>query len=192
MTTNTNTSNINLIKLVLAEVRKNLGDNAASISDEDINIFAEFGDQLSQGKICLKEALKIPKSQMDMFYAMAYDFYQRNKYEKAETLFSLLTFCDPMEEKYWEGLGATQKQLKKLDLAIAAYGMLTQIRAKCATYYLDLAECFFLRKQFKEAAQCCEAMLFMAESFPESNPNIGNQIQKTKLLLKALNKKLEE
>ena len=191
MTTTTKPSNLDLIKVILSELRNKMGADASKVSDEDLNLFAEFGDQLSQGKICLKEALKIPKSQLDMFYAMAYDFYQRNKYEKAETFFSLLVFVDPLEEKYWEGLGATEKQLKKFDLAITAYGMLTQIKPKCAIYYLNLAECFFFRKQFKEAVQCCEAMLFLAESFPQDNPNSAAHIQKANLFLNALNKKSE-
>ena len=183
MTTTTKSSNLDLMKVVLSELKKNLGTDTAHITDEDLNLFAEFGDQLSQGKICLKEALKIPKSQLDMFYAMGYDFYQRDKYEKAETFFSLLVFVDPLEEKYWEGLGATEKQLKKIDLAITAYGMLTQIKPKCAIHYLNLAECFFFRKQFKEASQCCETMLFLAETFPQDNPNSAAHVQKAKLFL---------
>lgn len=192
MTTTTKPSNFDLIKVVLSELRKKMEADAVKPTDEDLDLFAKFGDQLSQGKICLKEAFKIPKSQLDMFYAMAYDFYQRDKYEKAETFFSLLVLIDPLEEKYWEGLGATEKQLKKIDLAITAYGMLTQIKPKQATYYLDLAECFFWRKQFKEATQCCETMLFFAKTFPADNPNIAAHVQKAKLFLEALKKKLEE
>ena len=192
MTTTTKPSNIDLIKVVLSEFRNKMGAESAKFTDEDLNLFAEFGDQLSQGKICLKEALKIPKTQLDMFYAMAYDFYQRDKYENAETFFSLLTFIDPLEEKYWAGLGGTEKQLKKFDLAITAYGILTQIKPKRAVYYLDLAECFFWRKQFKEAMQSCEAMLFFAETFPTDNPNIATHVQKAKLFLDVLKKKVEE
>ena len=192
MTTTTKPSNLDLIKVVLSELKNKMGADASKISDEDINLFSEFGDQLSQGKIFLKEALKIPKSQLDMFYAMAYDFYQRDKYEKAETFFTLLVLVDPLEEKYWEGLGGTEKQLKKFDLAITAYGMLTQIKPKQAIHYLDLAECFFWRKQFKEAMQSCEAMLFFAEAFPGDNPNITPHVKKAKLFLEVLKKKLEE
>lgn len=192
MTTNENITNINIIKVVLAEFRKNLGSNATNITDEELNLFAEFGDQISQGKICLKEALNIPQSQMDLFYAMAYDLYQRNKYEKAETIFTLLVFCDPMEDKYWEGLAGTQKQLKKIDLALTAYAMLTQLKPKKAIYYLNLAECFLCRKQFKEATECCEAMFFNAESFPEENQNIEMHINKAKILQNTLTKKLEK
>ncbi len=192
MTANENITNINIIKVVLAELRKNLGSSATNITDEELNLFAEFGDQISQGKICLKEALNIPKSQMDLFYAMAYDLYQRNKYDKAETIFTLLVFCDPMEDKYWEGLAGTQKQLKKIDLAITAYSMLIQLKPKRAIYYLDLAECFFYRKQFKEAAQCCEAMIFNADTFPEENQNIETYINKAKVLQSTLTKKLEK
>ena len=135
MTTTTKPANIDLIKVVLSELRKKIGADASKVSDEDLNFFAEFGDRLSSGKIVLKEALKIPKSQLDMFYAMAYDFYQREKYEKAETFFSLLVLVDPLEEKYWKGLGGTEKQLKNFDWAITAYGMLTQIKPKQAIHY---------------------------------------------------------
>ena len=191
MTTTTKPANIDLIKVVLSELRKKIGADASKVSDEDLNFFAEFGDRLSSGKIVLKEALKIPKSQLDMFYAMAYDFYQREKYEKAETFFSLLVLVDPLEEKYWKGLGGTEKQLKNFDWAITAYGMLTQIKPKQAIHYLELAECFFWRKQFKEAMQSCEAMLFFAETFPENNPNITPHIKKAKLFLEILKKKVE-
>ena len=191
MTTSTKPSNLDLIKVVLSELRNKMGTESAKFTDEDLNLFAEFGDQLSKGKIFLKEALKIPKSQLDMFYAMAYDFYQRDKYEKAETFFTLLVLVDPLEAKHWEGLCGTEKQLKKFDLAITAYGMLTQIKPKQAIHYLDLAECFFWRKQFKEAMQSCEAMLFFAETFPKDNPNIAIHVQKAKLFLEVLKKKVE-
>lgn len=191
MTTNTKSSNKDLIKLVLSELVKKNGLDSTKVSEENLNVFAELGDQLSRGKICLKDALKIPKANIDRFYAMAYDFYQRDKYEQAETIFTLLVLINPFEEKYLEGLGSTQKLLKKYDLAIAAYSSLIQLKPKRATYYLDLAECFFWRKQLKEASQCCEFMLFLAETFPKDNPNIDVQIQKTKLLLNAFNKKLE-
>ena len=191
MTTTTKPSNLDLIKLTLLQLRKNMGSEAAKLTDEHLNLFAEFGDQLSQGKICLKAALKIPKSQLDMFYTMAYDFYQRDKYEKAETIFSLLVLLDPLEENYWEGFGATAKQLKNFDIANMAYATLIQIKPKRAIYYLDLAECFFLNKQIKEAIHFCELMLFIAKSFPKDNPNITTHIQKAKLFLNALKKKVE-
>lgn len=192
MTTTTKQSNFDLIKVVLSELRKKMGADSVKPTDKDLDLFAKLGDQLSQGKIFLKDAFKIPQSQLDMFYAMAYDFYQRNKYENAETVFSFLVLVDPLEEKYLEGLGATQKQLKKVDLAITAYGMLTQIKPKRAIHFLNLAECFFWRKQFKEVTQCCETMLFLAENFPQDNPNSAAHVQKAKLFLNALNKKSED
>ncbi|MFQ6722861.1 MAG: hypothetical protein ACLRFH_00435 [Opitutales bacterium] len=192
MTTTTKQSNFDLIKVVLSELRKKMGTDTVKPTDKDLDLFAKLGDQLSQGKIFLKDALKIPQSQLDMFYAMGYDFYQRNKYENAETIFTFLVLVDPLEEKYLEGLGAAQKQLRKVDLAIAAYGMLTQIKPKRAIHFLNLAECFFYRKQFKEASQCCETMLFLAETFPQDNPNSAAHIQKAKLFLNALNKKSED
>ena len=102
----------------------------------------------------------------------------------------MLCIYDPVEAKYWEGLGATLKLLKKYNEAICAYHALTQIHALKISYYLDLAECFLKINQPENAKHCCEIIIFMAknETFKAANKDAASCLEKAKKLQKILSK----
>ena len=179
-----------LSKLILTELKKELGPAASHLTEEIVDLNINFGQQLSQGKVLLKDVLNISDEHMETLYALAYNYYQKNKYEDARKLFTLLCTYDPLKYKYWEGASATARLLNSYQEAIIAYGALLQLRPMKLSYYNELAECFLKIDQKDNAKQCCEAVLAAddAEDFRKENPDMATCIAKAKSLLKALKK----
>lgn len=177
-------------KILLTELQKVLGEGAKGLTEETVRNCLKVGELLSQGKTRIKDILQISDQHMEMLYMVACNFYQRNKIEKANKIFTTLCTYDPLGVKYWEGLGLTCKMLKQYNEAIAAYYMLTQLHALKISYYLDLADCFIRINQIEGAKQCCEAIIRMAknETFKAENPDAEECSKKAETLKKILNK----
>lgn len=179
-----------LSKLILTELKKELGPDASHLTEEIIDLNINLGQQLSQGKVRLKDVLSISDEHMETLYAIAYNYYQKNKYEDAKKLFTLLCTYDPLKYEYWEGISATSRLLNEPKEAIMAYSALLQLRPMKISYYNELAECFFKLNQKDNAKQCCEAVLIAggSDDFRKENPDIDTCVNKAKGLLKILEK----
>lgn len=179
-----------LSKLILTELKKELGPVASHLSEEIIDLNINLGQQLAQGKARLKDVLNISDKHMETLYAIAYNYYQKNKYEDAKKLFTLLCTYDPLKYKYWEGASATARLLNSYQEAVIAYGALLQLRPMKMSYYNELAECFLKLNQKDNAKQCCEAVLVAGDSedFRKENPDMETCVNKAKGLLKVLEK----
>ena len=177
-------------KILLAELQKEFGPEAQNLTEETVKLCLDVGEQLSQGKVRVRDVLQIPDEHLEMLYAVAYNFYQDNKIEQASKIFVMLCTYDPVESKYWEGLGATLKLLKRYNDAVCVYYILTQLHALKISYYLDLAECFLKMNQPEAAKQCCELIIFMAENetFKAENTDAASCLEKAQRLQKILNK----
>lgn len=177
-------------KILLAEIQKIFGPAAQNLSEETIKNCFEIGEKLSKGKMRIKDVLQISDKHMEMLYAIAYNFYQDNKIEQANKVFTMLCTYDPLTCKYWEGLAATFRVLKKYNEAIIAYHILSQLDALKISYYVDMAELFIKTNRPETAKQCCEAVAFMAsnDTFKSENPDAAECLKKAETLKKILNK----
>lgn len=63
-----------------------------------------------------------PKT-LDALYALAYNYYTAQDYEKAQTIFQALCVYKHNEEKYWLGLGGCRQALQEYGKAIDAYSI---------------------------------------------------------------------
>ncbi|MDR1254477.1 MAG: tetratricopeptide repeat protein [Puniceicoccales bacterium] len=168
-----------------------MGPKAENVDPEMIQLSVELGDKLAKGEIRLADALSIPKEKLNIMYAIAYDLYDNNKYEKAVNIFNMLCLYDPLNTDYWQGLGATQKLLKKYELAALAYSTLIQLRNTQMAYYLDLAECLLQMERIEDAKKCLQGILSIGESNELKNhgTNCEAYVQRAKALLALLEKK---
>ena len=177
-------------KILLAELQKVFGSDIQKLNEETVGNCLTISELLAQGKMRVKDILQISDGHMEMLYATAYNFYQDNKIEQANKIFTMLCTYDPVESKYWEGLGATLKLLKRYKEAICAYHVLTQLHALKISYYFDLAECFLKIKQPENAKKCCDMIIFMAENktIKAKNSDAKACLAKAKNLQRILNK----
>lgn len=177
-------------KILTAELKKAFGPETENLDEETVRCCLEAGQQVAQGKMRIKDVLQIPDQHMKLLCSVAYQLYKNNKVERACKMFTMLCTYDPITPKYWEGLGATLRLLKKYNEAIAAYHILTQLRALKISYYLDLADCFIKINQPEVAEKCCEAVIFMAgnKTFKAENSDAADCLEKAKSLQRILKK----
>ena len=177
-----------ITKNILIEIKKVLGSVANDLTEETVDLGLKVGQQVATGKARLMDVLQIPKQHMEVLYATAYSLYERDKYQEAQKIFLLLCTYDPIEVKYWEGLGATQKLLKQYKEASASYFILTQLDPFRIVYFLELAKCLLGQNMNEGAMQCCEAVIFMANdpTFAPANKDAVECAMKAKQLLKTL------
>ena len=75
------------------------------------------------GLITLQELEGISDEEMEMIYALGFNFFTYGKYDAAKDIFTGLTAYAPYTAHYWRALGAVNQQLKDYQEAIAAYDM---------------------------------------------------------------------
>ncbi|MDR0755997.1 MAG: tetratricopeptide repeat protein [Puniceicoccales bacterium] len=184
-------TDISVAEKIKEELVSVMGSKAENVDPEMIQLSLDVGKKLATGEMRLADAFNIPKDKLNVMYAIAYDLYSNDKYEKALGIFNMLCIYDPLNVDYWQGVGATYKMLKQYELAAAAYGTLVKLRSTQMSYYLDLAECFLQLKQVENAKNCLEGVILMGEA--DNLKNRGNNceahVQRAKALLALLEKK---
>ena len=101
----------------------------------------------------LKDVKGISTDELEAVYSIAFNFYNTGKYDEADTLFSLLTIFDHLNEKYWFGLGAARQAKKDYDAAIAAYTYATLLNAHDPRPMYHTATCLLALGDKEEAAK---------------------------------------
>ncbi|MDR2768942.1 MAG: hypothetical protein LBB19_00060 [Puniceicoccales bacterium] len=184
----TDTSVAEKIKEELISV---MGSQVENLDPEMIQLSLDLGEKLAKGEIRLADAFSIPKDKLNVMYAIAYDLYSNDKYEKAVGIFNMLCLYDPLNVDYWQGAGAAHKMLKQYEMAALAYSTLIQLRSTQMSYYLDLAECFLQMKQIENAKNCLEGVILMgeADNLKNRGSNCEAHVQRAKALLDLLEKK---
>ncbi|WP_068466576.1 tetratricopeptide repeat protein [Candidatus Protochlamydia phocaeensis] len=104
------------------------------------------------------------KQEKEMYY-MAYHLYRDQQFEDACHFFRLLVVVNPLEPKYWKGLGASLQMLQHYQDALNCY-ICTQIlhRDQPDPYlYVYAADCYFALKQIPSGLKALEAARLSAE-----------------------------
>ncbi|MCQ2956090.1 MAG: tetratricopeptide repeat protein [Opitutales bacterium] len=180
---------ISLTQCIRNEIKAVLGPKV-NLSDEAITRSLITGHLLSTGKLQVKDIIPVPQQHQDMLYATAYDFFQKQQYQDACRIFSILSVYDPQQTKYLEGLAATYHHLKQHRDALLIYCALTFIAPENLAYFLHLAEEFCKLGQFQPAIKCCEAIECLAKEEPvKSHPDTASFLKRANNLRTILNKK---
>ncbi len=107
----------------------------------------------------------IPKETAEI-YPIAYDLYQRQEYLAAISWFYLLTALDPLEPKYWKGLGAALQMKQKYEQALDCYEHAQTLnKSQPDPYiYIHAADCHFALKHVKQGLKVLEQAKLRAQS----------------------------
>lgn len=87
----------------------------------------------------------------DAFYAAAYAQYQANRNEDAAEIFSVLCARQPLEARYWFGLGASLQASSKHEKALHAWAMAALIRFDDPYPHFHAAECSYSLGKMQDA-----------------------------------------
>jgi type III secretion system low calcium response chaperone LcrH/SycD len=111
----------------------------------------------------------ISQDAMEGVYGLAYNEYNAGRFQEAESVFKLLCLLNHLERKYWIGLGAARKGLKRYQGAVDAFGLAGMLDLSDPQPPLYAAECLILLGQPDEAKSGLETALNACGGKPEWN-----------------------
>ena len=148
---------VSLIQYYRNELSKAFG-REIPLTDEALANTLITGNMLQHGELTFKDLLPNAEKYAELFYALAYDCYQKNQFEKAHKFFTLLVTYDPKTAKYLKGWGATSELLKKYEEAMVAYFTLATVEPTELSHMLHLAKAFYKLNRPEEAVHCLEGI----------------------------------
>lgn len=120
------------------------------------------------------EALSAEK--VEEMHHIAYNLYQDRQYDRAAHFFRLLTIVNPLEMKYWKGLGASLQMTKDYEQAIQYYVSAQLVcQNKPDPYlYVYAADCYFALGQKQESLKALEGAQLIATE--QNNVKVLNHV----------------
>lgn len=120
-----------------------------------------------------QKACNISILELEMLYADAFQFYQKNLFSESCELFRLLVLIDPFVEKYWLGLGATLQMDGRYEEALKSYGVVACLDETSPYPYYYSAECLEKLNRSEESKDA----LKKAYAYASSSPKYGDLLQ---------------
>ena len=103
-------------------------------------------------KTLIDKAAKIPPIDAEAFYSKAYVHYQANQTTQAAEIFSILCTRQPMEARFWFGLGASLQRSSNYEKALYAWAMAALLDAENPYPHFHAAECADSLKRYRDAS----------------------------------------
>ncbi len=138
-----------------------------TITEDDIaNTAHKFLDGAT-----IKELKGITNAEMEAVYSLAFNFYRTGRYDDDEKLFNFLALFDPLNPKFWMGVGAVRQVRKDFPGALQAYGYASFLDLSNPKPQLHAAECFLALGDKRNAASSLEAL----DRFCPKDTEIGRE-----------------
>ena len=132
------------------------------------------------GLITLQELEGISDEEMEMIYALGFNFFTYGKYDAAKDIFTGLTAYAPYTAHYWRALGAVNQQLKDYQEAIAAYDMAIANDEFDVVSYVYRGESQLLARNRDAGLHDLQIVIQLGADAPQ----FGAWVQRAELLLK--------
>ena len=132
------------------------------------------------GLITLQELEGISDEEMEMIYALGFNFFTYGKYDAAKDIFTGLTAYAPYTAHYWRALGAVNQQLKDYQEAIAAYDMAIANDEFDVVSYVYRGESQLLARNRDAGLHDLQIVIQLGADAPQ----LGAWVQRAELLLK--------
>ena len=132
------------------------------------------------GLITLQELEGISDEEMEMIYALGFNFFTYGKYDAAKDIFTGLTAYAPYTAHYWRALGAVNQQLKDYQEAIAAYDMAIANDEFDVVSYVYRGESQLLARNRDAGLHDLQTVIQLGADAPQ----FGAWVQRAELLLK--------
>lgn len=120
----------------------------------------DFLEQFKADKIfdghSLQELLELSKETLSWLYHSAYTFYEKGEFEKARSLFRLLSILNPNRSDYFMGLGMCYFIRDKIPQAREHFEIARALDSENPESYYFIARCLFMEGNLKEALKVCQ------------------------------------
>lgn len=124
---------------------------------------------------------------LEQIYLLAYNLYQSEKHEDAQSLFQLLCILDHYDARFFLGLGACRQAMGLYSQALETYSYASLISVSDPRFPFHAAECLLKMNEFKSAEQG----FITAKLLAGTNSVYENLVSRTNLMLEAINLRLE-
>ena len=112
-------------------------------------------------------------------YGIAFDHYEKGRYQDAYDHFATLAAISTHDKRFWMGLGASAQMLKRYPEAVEAYSAAAHLDEKVSDPYphFHAAECLYSMGDIKNAWRAIESARKLANQKP------GGAMLKSRILL---------
>lgn len=115
-----------------------------------------------------QELLELSSDEAESIYAVAYDHYEKEEWDKSIAAFSTLIQLNPYEPKYWMGIAAVMQMKKDYEEAIAAYQLVLSFDERHIQAHFGSAQCFYVQGQIEKCKEHLEKVKSLSESSEEN------------------------
>lgn len=119
-------------------------------------------EEMMSGKT-LYEIAGFSSDTMEKFYAAAYQIYANGAYLDSADAFFFLTHLNPLDPRFWLGLGMSEQHCCRYQAAIYAYSMAIYVESSDPLPYYLMACCYELLHQPSEALKSVELAIHFAQ-----------------------------
>lgn len=130
----------------------------------DLNKMATGATKWEEATQDLQHALGISNTSMRLWYRIANDQYQREQFEQAGDIFTLLTILNPLMETFWLGLGGTHQMLGEYQEAMNAYDIAIDVNESNALPVLLTCECLLNLDKKNDAEEAWKYAMALMET----------------------------
>lgn len=144
--------------------------------EDDFDLDALFDDNSDESEL-FENLPKLPPDAIEQIYAMAYDFYNKSKYEDAGQIFRWLMLLEPGDLRHWMGLAASLQKNKQYVEATTIYAFASTLDVENAYIPLHGAECLFAAGNVKEGLCALEDAKERAEGNSVKYKEVLDQVE---------------
>lgn len=117
--------------------------------DKEINAFSEKlvhidlnNEELPKQDQSFQESFGLSNFVPYCFYVVAYNLINEKQYSDSADLFLLLTMLNPYVKDYWMGLGISEQENTKYDVAINSFAMCSMLDKTDPMPHVSSAQCY--------------------------------------------------
>lgn len=124
----------------------------------------------------LKTLAGMSGEDMEAIYAVAFNYYNAKKYDKAHEMFQFLCLNDHAEPRWYYGLGVVRQAMGDFQGAVNAYGMATLFDIENPAPHAQAGYCLLAMGKPVEAKAALEGAIIACGDDPE-NESLKTQAQ---------------
>lgn len=134
------------------------GDPSAEKVDELVQFFMDGGS--------VGDLAGFSSNEYEAIYSLAYNFMEAKKYDKAAELLKFLAVNDPVQSRWYYGLGVAEQNRGDFPAALMAYSMAAVLDAEDPLPQLQGGFCLMAMDKYREAAEALEGAVDAAGAKP--------------------------
>lgn len=129
-----------------------------------------------------KDVVNMSDEQIESVYALALQFYDADRYDKAGPLCQLICLLDSRQIRYWRALGAVRQMQGETEASINAYAMALMLEPENPSVLIDMGNCLLAAGDLDRARECYDGALTIGQGQEDYTPVCDQARQRLQLI----------